>query len=421
MSVQASNFTKPVTILGAGISGLAFAQALRIYAPKVPFVIAERDSSFKQRSQGYRITLGGRAVEDVRKVLPSSLFDRLCRSCPERLHDENGVVRLAAQFNAVTGENLDAANSWKNPPSKPPVPEGTITHLSADRTVLRDVLVRGLEDQVQYGKDFDKYEVHKDGVLVHFKDGTSIESSLVVAADGARSQARRQLLGDAVQLWDTDLRTVYGRTPITQELDSQLNKEARTTGTSIIKDLQHPEHPMVLIMEPLRFMQNEYRTDLPDDYIFWALVFRQSRADVPEAEYRQMPPHKAAALVKRLTATWHPSIRPLFELQDEDSATAIRIATVKPGFPNPNYGGRVTLIGDAAHAMSPSAGAGAANAIKDGEVLARMLRERNLDSAIEGYVAEMRQYAEGSLYKGEGVGKWLFNMPSYDEMKLLEG
>lgn len=420
MSGQA-NGTKPIIILGAGISGLAFGQALHTHSPDIPFIIMERDSTFNQRSQGYRVALNGRAVDDVRAVMPSSLFDRLCGSCPERVIKEDGRQKMGVQFDAVTGGQLSEGHTWKLPAAATaPIPKGTVFSLSADRSVLRDVLIRGIEDKVQFSKGFLKYEIENDGVLVHFQDGTSVEGSLLVAADGARSRARRQLLGDAVQLWDTDIRTFYGKTPITNELEAQLHKEALTTGTSIIRDSQDPEYPVALIMEPLRFTKNQYRQELPDDYVFWALAMRQPRTGVPESEVRHMSPHETVAFSKRLTANWHPSVRPLFELQDENSAAAIRIATVKPGSSVQNDKGRVTLIGDAAHAMSPTSGAGAANAIKDGEVLARLLREKDLQSAIQGYEIEMCKYVAESLDRAQSVGKFMFNMPTYEEMRLLE-
>ena len=412
--------TKPIIILGAGISGLAFAQALHTHSPTIPFVIMERDHAFNQRSQGYRVGLHDRAIEDTRAVMPPALFDRLCASCPERILGDDGRQKMGVQFDAVTGGQFAMGNTFKRPPPSAPVPKDTIGSLSADRTVLRDVLVRGVEDRVQYGKEFIHYEIEADGVRAHFQDGTSVAGSLLVAGDGARSRARRQLLGDAAQLWDTDVRTVYGKTPLTPALEARLNPETLTACTSLLRDTRDPAHPAVLIMEPLRFRTNEYRSELPADYVFWALAMRQPRTGLSEDSVRRMSPRGTAAFTKRFTADWHPSVRPLFELQDEDCAAAIRIATVKPASPGLSHAGRVALVGDAAHAMSPTSGQGAANAIRDGEVLARMLRETEREAAVEAYEGEMRTYVAGSLQRAEGVGKYMFNMPSYNEMRLLE-
>ena len=418
---MSTHFQKPVIILGAGIAGLAFAQALQTHSD-IPFIIMERDNGFKQRSQGYRVSLGGKAVNDTRAVMSPELFDRLCGSCPEPPTDENGQRKMGSWLNAVTGEELK--NPWTL--KAPQVPKGTIVSLSADRTVLRDVLVRGIEHKIQYSKEFVNYDIAEDGnsVIVHFQDGTSTEGSLLVAADGARSRARRQLLGDveAAQLLDTELRIVYGRTLLTKELEAQLNEKVLVSGTSILKDDEGAAYPTGLVLEALRFKKNQYREELPHDYMFWALCARQPR--FAGTEFQHMSHEQAAALSKEITANWHPSIRPLFEMQSNESATAIRIGTVKPDLPymGNKSKGRVTLIGDAAHAMSPSAGKGACNAIKDGEVLARMLRQQGLtmESVIEGYNKEMREYVAESLSQGEKNGQMMFKMPSYTEMKTLK-
>jgi salicylate hydroxylase len=58
--------------------------------------------------------------------------------------------------------------------------------------------------------------------------------------------------------------------------------------------------------------------------------------------------------------------------------------------------GRVALIGDAAHAMTPSAAQGGAQAIEDGWVLATLLAERIGDpsSALRGYEEARRPRVE---------------------------
>lgn len=50
-----------------------------------------------------------------------------------------------------------------------------------------------------------------------------------------------------------------------------------------------------------------------------------------------------------------------------------RIASSRPTLPQWEGEGRVTLIGDAAHAISPTAGAGATTAVQDAARLAKIL------------------------------------------------
>ena len=75
--------------------------------------------------------------------------------------------------------------------------------------------------------------------------------------------------------------------------------------------------------------------------------------------------------------------------------------------PAPWHRGRVVLVGDAAHGMTPHCGQGAAQAVEDGIVLAEELaRGRRVDTAIQAYserrFARCRAIAEGSA----SIGRW---------------
>jgi salicylate hydroxylase len=65
------------------------------------------------------------------------------------------------------------------------------------------------------------------------------------------------------------------------------------------------------------------------------------------------------------------------------------------------HNGRIVLIGDAAHAVSPAAGRGATSAIEDAAILApRVARERDIESALVRYEA-MRRPAARQAYRSE--------------------
>lgn len=71
--------------------------------------------------------------------------------------------------------------------------------------------------------------------------------------------------------------------------------------------------------------------------------------------------------------------------------------------------GRVTLLGDAAHAMTPNLGQGAGQSIEDAVVLAASLRQHGLPDALAHYEAarkaRTRQFVERSWTVGQ-VGQW---------------
>ena len=71
----------------------------------------------------------------------------------------------------------------------------------------------------------------------------------------------------------------------------------------------------------------------------------------------------------------------------------------------PFVSGRVVLLGDAAHAMTPNLGRGACSAIEDAGALARHLGEqRTLDAALDAYDRERRRATTRLVAASRGVG-----------------
>ena len=418
---------QPVLILGAGISGLALAQGL--LKTNIPFRIYERDTRFNLRAQGYRVRIQGPGIEALQSVLSPELFSRLEASCAI---NAQGGVGAGTKLNALNAEEMASffgkggppkfawtAGPGKGGPGTGPVqkPEGSREPLSADRMVLRSVLMRGLEEYVEFGKDFSAYEITPSGVTIRFSDGTEAQGSLLVGADGASSRVRKQLVPQLSHV-DTEGRFVYGKSTLTPELEQEFNHRC-LTGMTLIQD-QTNDVPFTLLLEPVRFKDNEFRQELPRDYVYWVLLARKGVQGMTDAQLLGRPNSESAELAKKLTSHWHPSFHALFDQQDTAQTSLLRIVSAHPDIPVWEPSSRVTLIGDAAHVMSPTAGVGATTALRDAAVLADVLGDEGITTESVGrYEAFMRANGSQAISGSAVGGKHMFGMRPFEELSKI--
>jgi salicylate hydroxylase len=125
----------------------------------------------------------------------------------------------------------------------------------------------------------------------------------------------------------------------------------------------------------------------------WALSANRAKFAPPDLEHADAPALAAAA--SRPMASWSRAFRDLVGLSDPTTLSCLSIRTSVPVAPWPT--GRITLLGDAIHSMTPYRGVGANVAIKDAVRLKRALTaahrgERDLFAAIRSYEDEMRDY-----------------------------
>nr|BFE72798.1 hypothetical protein GCM10020092_060990 [Actinoplanes digitatis] len=131
----------------------------------------------------------------------------------------------------------------------------------------------------------------------------------------------------------------------------------------------------------------EVRLSPAADYLMWAVSARHDRLPVPD-------PEQAAALhaaACRAIRSWHPDLRALLAMASVEETFLIRVRTSRrlPAWAP----SRVTVLGDAIHAMSPARGSGANTALMDAANLcAALTGGADLVAAIGGYEERMRDY-----------------------------
>ncbi len=322
----------------------------------------------------------------------------------------------AATLNAITTEPAPGPMQvLPNHFSSRGVPNSNVESLNCDRTVLRSVLLRGLEDHIEFGKEVSSYEITSKSVTVWFSDGSQAQGSLLVGADGSRSRVRKQFLPEH-GLVDTEGRWIYGKTLVTPELVERFSSKAMA-GMSLVQD-RSCEPPINLLLEPVRFKENEFRADLPKDYVYWVLQARQDTYEMDDATLLSLTPQDVAALAVKTTAHWHPSFHALFGLQEAGQTSMLPILSARTDIPIWKSSGHVTLIGDAIHAMSPTAGVGAVTALRDAATLAKLMEEEGVSAeGLEKYETSMRQDAKAAITRSQIGGSWLFGMRPFEELK----
>ena len=128
------------------------------------------------------------------------------------------------------------------------------------------------------------------------------------------------------------------------------------------------------------------------DYMMWSLAGQVNQFPGGDSTLSAMSPEELHGMVRALIKSWDPNLRALVDLADVAETFLIKVRTstpIEPWAPS-----RVTVLGDAIHAMSPARGSGANTALQDAASLCAALDGATSDSllaAIGAYEAELRE------------------------------
>jgi len=372
-----------VAVVGGGLGGLCLAQGLRKAGLDV--TVYERDDALAGRRQGYRLHVDARAGLALERCLPAELFALFQATC----------CSPGKRFTVVS-EQLRELHRVGGDPTVDPYAAASLA-TSVNRQTLREVLAAGLEERIVYGCELTGYEVGGKVVRLRFADGREVEAELLVGADGVNSAVRRQYLPQA-EVVDTGGASIYGKTPLTEEA-LKLVPPALLEGfvaviggrigmaTGLVRLRQRPEQASE-VLSPV------------GDYLMWAVTGQTRHFGMPEARLAGLDPAGLHAAGAKLIKSWHPDLRALHAMADVEETFLVRIRTSTP---TPAWEpSRVTVLGDAIHAMSPARGSGANTALQDAGQLCRVLTdaapgERGLLAAIGEYESGMREYGNAAV------------------------
>jgi salicylate hydroxylase len=330
-----------VAIVGGGIGGVAL--ALACLHRGIPYTLYERDESFDARSQGYGLTLqqGSKAVE----ALGIFDFEKGLVSTRHVVHTTQGKV--IGEWGCRNWSGLDESTR----------PKRRNIHIA--RQSLREALLDELggAKKVEWNHQLVGFKENEKGKLdLSFKVNGKLKTTqadLLVGADGIRSWVRRlQVSEEASPLRYLGCIVILGICPLEN-----------------LKGFENPLLDSATVFQTANGHERMYMMPFSEDSVMWQLSFPMSEDDAKDLSSLGVEALKAEA-IKR--CDWHMPIPEILEATDKSLISGYPAYDRIPLEPEIlNKGKQVTLIGDAAHPMSPFKGQGANQALIDALNLAR--------------------------------------------------
>lgn len=327
--------TTSVTIVGAGLGGLTLARILHVHG--VPATIYEAEASAEARAQGGMLDIH---EDDGQLALKAAgLFDAFLGL----IHEGGEASRVLDQHGKVL---LDQPDEGKG--GRPEVPRGDL------RRILLDSLPAGT---IQWEKKLTGVAALGTGRHeLTFADGSTVNTDLLVGADGAWSKVR-PMLSDAKPEY---VGTTFIETYLC-DADERHPATAEAVGGGALFALA-PGKGIFAHREPGSVLHAYVALNRPAEWIA-GIDFADSTAATARivAEFDGWAPALTALITESDTP---PIARPIHALPNDHRWDRL------PG---------VTLLGDAAHLMPP-AGEGANLAMLDGAVLGKAIAAHPGDS-----------------------------------------
>jgi 2-polyprenyl-6-methoxyphenol hydroxylase-like FAD-dependent oxidoreductase len=282
-----------------------------------------------------------------------------------------------------------------------PMPESRYgaPYLCMHRGDLHDALASAVPPElIQLGRKLVGLEPRAGGVTLKFADGTRERADAVIGADGVHSTVREILLGPEKPIHK-------GRVAYRAVFPSAL-MGGKDIGPSRTK-WWGPDRHIVIYYTTASRSEIYFVTSVPEPVEWLTRESWSAKGDVKE--------------LRAAYAGFHPEVRAVLDACPDCHKWAILEREPLARWSE----GRVVLLGDACHPMTPYMAQGAATSIEDAAVLARCLEERggeDVEGAFKRYEEHRKprtsriqaiSSANTWMHRGEANPDWLYGYDAW--------
>lgn len=338
-----------IIISGAGIGGLTAGIALQQAGHDIE--IYERETEL--RAVGAGLTLWANAIHALDKI---GVGDAI---------REYGAMSGDGGIHSMTGQGIMVTDTQSIEQQV-----GT-PNIVIHRADLQSILLGNFDGVIHYAKSLSAYQQNSDNVCVQFSDGTQAGCDVLIAADGIHSAIRQQMFPESKPIY---------------------------AGYTAYRGIVDCDHARVGSMwgESWGYGNRFGIIPLPYDRIYWFAT-----ANTPEHQYTPLGIRQQTLL--EMFGKWHNPIADLIRNTPEDKILQHGIYAIEPL--KSWQDGRVILMGDAAHAMTPNLGQGACQAIEDAVALGQIFQQTtDVNVALSQYQQERLPRANMILKQSQMIG-----------------
>ncbi|KAF9280511.1 hypothetical protein BGZ88_012158 [Linnemannia elongata] len=247
------------------------------------------------------------------------------------------------------------------------------------------------KEKLHMSKKVLSFQQNHEGVMVRFSDNTSIHGDILVGADGAHSAVRQHLY------------KTLEKEGLLPKSDTKPMSKGYISLVGTTNELDPVKYPGVLQKESEAFyMIGDKGTPytwvtftIPGNRICWNVIIQLGITEIADDQFKSSDwvPQQNQKMMNgiRHFKTPYGTMGDLFDATDIERVSKVYFEDML--FETWNHG-RTVLIGDAAHKLLPSSGAGAVNAMQDAVILANRLYDivptsfENIKTALTEYKEE---------------------------------